>query len=442
MTEWPRITVVTSSYNQGPFIRRTIESVRAQQYPNLEHIVVDGLSKDETPAILRDYPDLQVISEKDSGQADAINKGFRRATGQIWCFLNSDDTFEPGALTRVAQEMRPAEGRHIVMGRCRFIDENDRFIGIEHPSAFESHARVLAIWKGYAIPQPAVFWTPEVWQTCGGLDEREQLVLDYDLFCRFSQKYPFHVIDQIVANYRLHAASKTQGVNDDMRLQAALEVSRRYWGPWWSGQGASLRWSYARHRFDRKGRGYRVMQAARTRWRNGDRLGAFANLTQGTLVAPDVALNAVLPPLRRLVGPRLRQLITRPRRSLAPKGPSPLTVAWQGFVELHPDGWAGPQLQRDLELTPGQSTLVLVGDTIAAHLPAVLTLELQIDGRTVSVIDTKGREKFELRVAVPDGPPGSRHVLIQANTFMVPHDLWGNNDFRPLSFRLRDLRFV
>src|SRR5262249_36270075 len=163
---------------------------------------------------LRDYPDLQVIREKDSGQADAINKGFRRATGQIWCFLNSDDTFERGALTRVAREMRPAQGRHVVMGRCRFIDENDRFIGVEHPSAYESHARVLAIWKGYTIPQPAVFWTPEVWQRCGALNEREQLMLDYDLFCRFSRAYDFHVFDQIVANYRLHAASKTQGVTD------------------------------------------------------------------------------------------------------------------------------------------------------------------------------------------------------------------------------------
>jgi glycosyltransferase involved in cell wall biosynthesis len=442
MTEWPRISVVTSSYNQGHFIRRTIESVRAQNYPNLEHIVVDGMSTDATPAILLDYPHLQVIREKDSGQADAINKGFRRATGQIWCFLNSDDTFEPGALARVATEIRPAEGRHVVMGRCRFIDEDDRFIGIEHPSAFESHARVLAIWKGYSIPQPAVFWTPEVWQTCGPLNEREQLVLDYDLFCRFSRAYRFHVVDQIVANYRLHAASKTQGVNDAMRLAAAVAVSRRYWGPWWSPMGASLRWSYARHRFDRKGRGYRTMAEARQRWRSGDRLQAFTRLAQGAVLAPDVALNGVLPPVRRMLGPRLRGLITR--RPIRPKrtGPSPLTEAWQGFAELHPDGWAGPLLKQHLELASGQSTLVVVGDTIPAHLPAVLRLELVVDGHVVSVADTEGLDKFELRVALPEVTPGPRQILIHANTFLVPHDLWGNNDFRPLSFRLQDIRFV
>ncbi len=441
MTEWPRISVVTSSYNQGRFIRRTIDSVRIQQYPNLEHIVVDGLSTDETPAILRDYPDLQVIREKDSGQAEAINKGFRRATGQIFCFLNSDDTFEPGALRRVAQELRPGDGRHVVMGRCRFIDEHDRFIGVEHPSAFESHARVLAIWKGYTIPQPAVFWTPEVWQRSGPLNEREQLVLDYDLFCRFSRDYQFHVFDQIVANYRLHADSKTQGVNDDMRLAAALAVSRRYWGPWWSPQGLGLRWSYARHTFDRKGRGYRIMQTARQRWRQGERLRAVGRLTQGALLAPDVALNGVLPPARRVLGSRLGRLRAG-RGGPLPNGGGPMTEAWQGFSQLHSDGWAGPMLEQRLDLGAGQSILVLAGETFPDRLPDVLTLEVLVDGHVMVVASTAGQNRFEVRIPIPDQTPGPRQVLIHANTFMVPHDLWGNKDFRPLSFRLRDLRFI
>src|SRR5437899_2899680 len=110
MPTFPRITVVTSSYNQGEFIGRTIDSVLAQDYPNLEHIVVDGLSTDNTVQVLARYPHLKVIREKDSGQAEAINKGFRLATGDIWCFLNSDDTFLPGALQRVAQEIDPARG--------------------------------------------------------------------------------------------------------------------------------------------------------------------------------------------------------------------------------------------------------------------------------------------------------------------------------------------
>src|SRR5262249_49631443 len=129
----PRIAVVTPSYNQGRFIGRTIDSVLAQDYPNLEHIVVDGMSSDDTPQILSRYPHLPVIREPDSGQADAVNKGFRAATGDIFCFLNSDDVFYPGALHRVAAALDPVRGRHVVMGRCLFIDEEDRSTGLEHP---------------------------------------------------------------------------------------------------------------------------------------------------------------------------------------------------------------------------------------------------------------------------------------------------------------------
>src|SRR5262245_1299715 len=126
----PRISVVTASYNQGKYIGRTIESVLAQGYPDVEHIVVDGMSTDDTPAVLSRYPHLRVLREPDGGQAEAINKGFRLATGDVFCFLNSDDTFLPGALHRVAQEINPALGRHVVMGRCAYIDEDDRPTGM------------------------------------------------------------------------------------------------------------------------------------------------------------------------------------------------------------------------------------------------------------------------------------------------------------------------
>ena len=170
MATLPRVSVVTCSYNQGRFLGRTVESVRAQGYPDVEHIVVDGMSTDETPRVLAGYRHLRVIREPDRGQADAINKGFRAATGDILCFLNSDDTLEPGALARVARELDPARDRQVVVGRCRYIDEQDQPTGVEHPCVYVGHRRLLEIWKGHAIPQPATFWTRAVWERCGPLD--------------------------------------------------------------------------------------------------------------------------------------------------------------------------------------------------------------------------------------------------------------------------------
>src|SRR5262249_6445319 len=246
MRHLPRISVVTSSYNQGRFLGRTIESVLAQDYPNLEHIVVDGMSSDDTLDVLARYPHLRVLRDPDRGQAEAINKGFRLATGDIYCFLNSDDTFRPGALHRVAREIDPDRGRHVVQGRCRYIDENDAWAGEEHPSLSVSHRRLLQVWKTHCVPQPTTFWTAEVWKRCGPLDESLHLALDYDLFCRFRRRYRFHFVDEILADYRLHGQSKTCSNEDDTVREKAIEISRRYWGSplgwryWWL--RASLAW--------------------------------------------------------------------------------------------------------------------------------------------------------------------------------------------------------
>jgi glycosyltransferase involved in cell wall biosynthesis len=439
MAERPRISVVTSSYNQGRFIGRTIESVLAQGYPDVEHIVVDGLSKDETPEVLARYPHLIVIREKDSGQADAINKGFRRATGDILCFLNSDDTFEPGALARVAQEIDPSNGRHVVMGRCRFIDEEDRFIGVEHPSAFESHRRVLEIWKGYCIPQPAVFWTREVWDRSGPLDEREQFVLDYDLFCRFSRDYRFHTFDQVVANYRLHAASKTQGADDASRLRDAVRVSRRYWPAAWTPAGAGLRLSWAGHRFDRRGRAWRLLQDGKREWFSHQRARAVAHLTGGLLLGPEVALAGAAAPLARRAGGAGRLLT----RAVSHGVSSPQTEAWRGFTQLHSDGWSGPRLELTIDRPEGQAVrLCLQGMTMNEALRRPLVLTVQVGEGSPQRVDVGRDGTFALELPLKHLAAGSHQLTVDANQFFVPDARWGNGDARPLSFKVLRLEVV
>jgi glycosyltransferase involved in cell wall biosynthesis len=436
----PRISVVTSSYNQGQFIESTIQSVLAQNYPDLEHIVVDGMSTDGTPEVLARYPHLRVIREPDTGQADAINKGFRAATGDILCFLNSDDTFEPGALSRVVQEIDPARGRHVVMGRCRFIDEAGRFTGIEHPSAFESHRRVLEIWKGHFLPQPAVFWTREVWDRCGPLLETA-FWLDYDLFCRFSKHYVFHPIDQVLANYRLHTDSKTASASDQQRLEAAIGVSRHYWGPMTSSRYWRILLSYGHFRLNRRQRARDLLVRGRELWRQSSRLRAIPTVLVGTLLGPDLIVDVAVMPV---VKPQLWRMLARrrdlPRLWRRPSNPH--TLAWRDFVGLHADGWAGPTLVQPVELARHHTALEIVGTVALGRLRRPLELELWIAGKSLGKQAAGTNQQFAVQWTLEGIAPGRHEVRIVADQYAVPHHALGNQDFRPLSFRLEHLRLA
>lgn len=426
----PLISIVTSSFNQGQFIGRTIASVRNQDYPNVEHIVVDGMSTDGTMAVLEQFPHLKVIREPDRGQADAINKGFRVATGQILTFLNSDDTLEPGALSRVATAIDPKAGCHVVMGRCRFIDEDDRFLGVEHPSSFESHRRVLEIWKGHFLPQPAIFWTRAVWDTCGPLDVDDQLVLDYDLFCRFSRRYRFCQIDEVLANYRLHLTSKSTSMTDEERLERSIAVSRRYWGSPLSRQYWQIAASYASFRFDRRKRGVRLMRSGGELWSGRYYGRGFVSGAAGVILAPDVVTDVIIAPAIVALAPRLSGFL-RWARSVG--SVQPQTQAWFGFSGRHGDGWAGPTLAVEADLSNAR-VLRMFATTDPAHLRKPLRIEAFVDRTSLGVRDVTGAE-FALEWPLNDVPEKTRTIRLVASTFMVPNDYLGNGDFRPLSYR-------
>jgi len=445
MTALPRISVVTPSYNQGRFIGRTIESVLAQNYPDVEHIVVDGMSTDETAAVLARYPHLRVVREPDRGQAEAINKGFRRAAGDVLCYLNSDDTLLPGALHRVVREIDPARGRHVVMGRCIYIDEDDRPTGLEHPCAFAGRDRILEVWKVHCVPQPATFWTREAWRRCGPMDETEHLVLDYDLMCRLSRRYDFHVVDQVLAAYRLQPQSKTCSARLEDVYSRAARVSRRYWGPWWVPRSWRMALSLAHAR---SGRGPRLVGRAaelafrgRRAWDAGRRWHGLACHARAAALNPGAAWRRWL-----LFGPGLplaRRLPGAPTAALTwgnPRVPA-LTSQWRSFAGRHDDGHAGPRFVTDIDVPPGAGQLDLDGSTpFCLPPPEPLTLMAAIDGRPVSQGRLTAAGPFSLALPVAGLEPGPHRLEVTSNWFLVPDDYWGNGDFRPLAFHLSGLR--
>ena len=185
----PLVTIVTPSYNQAPFLEATIRSVLEQDYPHIEYIIIDGGSTDGSLDIIKKYADRLAFwsSEKDRGQTDAINKGFARATGDILAWINSDDTYEPGAIREAVEWMQAHPEMGLVYGDANFIDDDGKVIG-RFPAA-QTDYRLLR--RGYVhIPQQAAFFRRDLWQKVGPLDPSFFFAMDYDLWVRIAKIAP------------------------------------------------------------------------------------------------------------------------------------------------------------------------------------------------------------------------------------------------------------
>lgn len=226
---WPRVTVVTPSYNQARFLEGTIRSVLLQGYPNLEYIVIDGGSTDGSAAIIRRYePWLSYwISESDNGQAHAINKGFQRATGTVLAWLNSDDRYEPGAIAQAVATLM-TQRAHVVYANCRLVDSAGELVRLANPSQV-TIGSLLRYWREDHIPpQPSMFFTAEALRSVGWLDEGLVYAMDYDLCLKLINRYPFLYVDAEWSVYTIHADSKT-GQGWDVFEPEWYRVSLPYW---------------------------------------------------------------------------------------------------------------------------------------------------------------------------------------------------------------------
>jgi glycosyltransferase involved in cell wall biosynthesis len=204
----PRITIVTPSFNQGEFLEQTMLSVLLQDYPNLEYIVIDGGSTDGSVEIIRRHEHRLAYweSRKDAGQADAIVKGFGKATGEILGWLNSDDMLLPGALSGVGRHLPRECSCVAVGGGIVYIAGAGVLVkgGVPRRRSWRQ-----MLWLGHGLFQPATFWTRDAYEKVGGLDKALHYCMDYDLFVRLSAAGEVVIIPEYLAAFRLHAKQKT-----------------------------------------------------------------------------------------------------------------------------------------------------------------------------------------------------------------------------------------
>ncbi len=239
------LSIVTPSYNQGQYLAATIESVLGQEgIFDLDYIIIDGGSTDDSVEVIRRYEQLlnegswQVkcrgirfrwISENDRGQTDAIMKGFRMAEGEILAWLNSDDTYLPGALQRAVDVFVKGPEVSVLYGRTYFTDANGEIIG-KYPTEPFNYKR-LALFN--FICQPSTFFRKRAFTEVGGLDMNLHFSMDYDLWIRLAKKFGFSYLPEFLSTYRLHEESKT--ISPTVALanhKEALDAVTRHYG--WS----------------------------------------------------------------------------------------------------------------------------------------------------------------------------------------------------------------
>lgn len=233
---YPKISIVTASYNQAKFLEEAIKSVVKQDYPNFEHIIFDNCSTDGTIDILKKYPHLIWTSEPDVGQVDALNKGFKKSTGEFIGWLNTDDLYLPNCFYSIAKSFKNYPDADIVYGDYRLIDQNGILIKFRRELPFD-----LFMFKYLHltyIPTTTSFFRRKIFDDGNFLNVEYQYTMEYEFFFRLALRgYHFRHIPQIMSDFRLHADSKTskQSLRQREDMEHALLIHdkflQRFQGP-------------------------------------------------------------------------------------------------------------------------------------------------------------------------------------------------------------------
>lgn len=394
---WPSMTVVTPSFNHAKFITETIESVLGQGYPRLDYVVVDGGSSDGTQEILRRYGDrLRFISEPDGGQADAVNKGVALGRGEILGWLNSDDTYEPGALHDVAGAFATAPDVAVVYGDADHVLEDGSHYG-PYPTLPFDYGRLA---ETCFICQPAAFIRRSAFDEVGGVDAALRFCMDYDLWIRVGRRHRFAYLRQRLARSRLHESAKTLASRHAV-IQEIIATVKRHYGvvPYdWA-------YKYADHLFNRSERDVFVPKRA-------------SLVAYGASILLSIWLNrgrpAYWPPTLRAAAKRVPSLVELFRAD--------------EFRGRWSDGWISRRYVVGFPVSPDCTTLEIRGRHFMPgrhHLP----LSVMVNGVSLGTHILSDRGPFTLHV--PCSKPDNGRVQLQ----IIAH-----RTFRPISRGSRDAR--
>ena len=245
---YPKLTVVTPSFNQAEYLERTILSVLNQQYPNLEYLIIDGGSTDGSLDIIKKYEPYLAgwVSEKDRGQTDAINKGFRRATGDYVAFQNSDDVFAPNAFARVAEAWRKTPDTDVFFGDMYITDEQDGILEELRAPAFCVECQ---IYEGMQVFNQSLFIRRERLDQFGLLDESLRFVIDYEIVARLGVQdgVRFRHVDGFWGGFRVQPNAKSSTIST-VGVEEHRRVKEKYRPHLRSSLGASFWHRYCRLR--------------------------------------------------------------------------------------------------------------------------------------------------------------------------------------------------
>lgn len=222
----PLVSIIIPSYNQGRFIRETIDSILTQDYRPIEVLVFDGASKDETVDVLRSYgelPELQWWSEPDAGVVDAVNKGLARAKGDILAIQSSDDLYLPGAIRAAVDAFVESPALALVYGDCEYIDAQSRVTARTHLDPFDLAAYVA---KRTFIPQPSAFFTRRAADAAGKWRQEVSFAADAEFYLRIVTHGPARKLDVAMAQYRYHEEQRDRAGE---RIARDWEAAIRDW---------------------------------------------------------------------------------------------------------------------------------------------------------------------------------------------------------------------